>query len=279
MRQLVLIPALLAAAAAPVSAGGELTEQSPSTLEPREVRLGLFDVGIGLWGSKLLERIEISTHHLVWASRFGDLPSYDARIKFEFWREDKLSLAVSAERMHVDLLPLATRLGGSMQEPATELSFNVTPLEAWGAYRVTDRLRVTSGLVYTSVELTGRTEAGPIPELAGSVGTSNLEWSASAQYHVSRSWYLISGVRVLGYQRQWADASGGDAMSNSGGVHVEGDPLALGHAWGTNVAAHLMRRHFNLRLGVEYGNYHIPIVNFVAPQRGFLPTLDLYWRF
>jgi len=45
------------------------------------------------------------------------------------------------------------------------------------------------------------------------------------------------------------------------------------------VAAHYARAHFNLRLGLDAGNYHLPIVNFVLPQRGVLPTLDMYWRF
>jgi hypothetical protein len=36
---------------------------------------------------------------------------------------------------------------------------------------------------------------------------------------------------------------------------------------------------FNLRLGVGYGNYNIPLVNFVVPERTLIPEADLYFLF
>ena len=33
-----------------------------------------------------------------------------------------------------------------------------------------------------------------------------------------------------------------------------------------------------VRVGAEYGNYSVPIVNFVTKGRGWLPVIDLYWR-
>jgi hypothetical protein len=250
----------------------ELTEDSPSTLNPREVRIGLTDVGVGLWGHELLERIEVSTHHFMWGAWAFGVPAYDVRAKFEFWRDHRLSLAVAGEIMQVDLLPL---VGGD--ETMNELTFRVVPIEAWAGYTVNDRVRLTAGVVYTSVALRGATQSGPIDELGGTVGTSNLEWRATAQYQASKRWYLIGGARVLGYQSQWAKGTASEG-STTNETTVEGDALGVGHAWTINAAAHLAMKHFNLRLGVEYGNYHVPFVNFVAHQRGFLPMLDLYWR-
>ena len=274
--------------ASPALADAELTERSPSTLDPGEVRLGLTDLGVGLWGHELLERIEVSTHHFMWGSWAFGVPTYDVRAKFEFWRDPKLSLAIAAEIMKVDLGPLVDGSSGSiestdengnatMDESSPELGFQVIPIELWAGYRINDRWRITAGAVYTKVSLSGETEAGPIDALGGTVGTSSLEWIATAQYRASKSWYLIGGGRVLGHQTQWATARAEEGNATNE-TTVEGDALGVGGAWNVSFAAHLQRPSFNLRFGVEYGNYHVPFVNFVAAQRGFLPMLDVYWR-
>jgi len=282
-----VVTTLIVFAVSPAAADrGELTERSPYTLEPAEVRIGLTDVGLGLWGNELLERIEVSSHHLVWGGWAFGVPSYDVRAKFEFWRENGLSLSVASEFMRINLLPLVRDDDGSeMPESSpSELTFRVIPVEGWGAYAITDRLRLTAGVVYTNVALRGKTQAGPIDELGGSIGTSSLEWHATAQYRVSKSWHLIGGGRLLGFQKQWAEARVAEMVGEedegtaSNETRIEGDALGVGGAWTVNFEAHLARKHFNLRFGVEYGNYHVPFVNFVAAQRGFLPTIDMYWR-
>ncbi|HEY5947372.1 MAG TPA: hypothetical protein VIV40_17835 [Kofleriaceae bacterium] len=261
---------------------GELTERSPSTLNPHEVRIGLFDVGIGLWGTKLLERIEVTSHPIVWATWAGDLPSYDVRAKFEFWREDNFALSVASGITSIDLRPLVNASTDS--DTNTELAFRVIPIEGWAGYRINDRLRVTAGAVYTSVSLSGHTEAGPIDELGGAIGTSNLELHGTTQLRVSRSWNLIAGARVLAHQAQYASVRGAEMVGAadqgtvSNETRAEGDAFGVGGAWQASLAAHLARPHFNLRFGLEYGNHHVPLVNLVLPSRGIMPTLDLYWR-
>jgi len=36
---------------------------------------------------------------------------------------------------------------------------------------------------------------------------------------------------------------------------------------------------FNLRIGVGYGNYNVPGVNFMIEQRTPIPQFDLFWTF
>jgi hypothetical protein len=71
-------------------------------------------------------------------------------------------------------------------------------------------------------------------------------------------------------------ASDQGTVSNE--TRAEGDALGVGGAWTANIAFHLAKPHFNLRLGLEYGNYHVPMLNLVLPSRGWMPTFDLYWR-
>lgn len=281
MRNVVVTAVLLLPALA-LAGRGELTESSPSTLEPHEVRIGLFDVGIGLWGTELLERMEVSSHPIVWATWARDLPSYDVRAKFEFWREGNLALSVASGITSIDLRPLVN--ASTASDSKSELAFRIVPVEGWAAYRINDRLRLTAGVVYTSVSLSGHTEAGPIDELGGALGTSNLEYHATAQFRVSRSWNLIAGGRLLGYQAQYASVRGAEMVGSadqgevSNETRAEGDALGVGGAWQASLSMHLARPHFNLRFGLEYGNHHVPVVNLVLPSRGILPTFDLYWR-
>lgn len=62
-------------------------------------------------------------------------------------------------------------------------------------------------------------------------------------------------------------------------TRVEGDLMSMsGRGWSLSGEVHFTWDHTNLRLGLEYGYYNVPIVNFVAPQRGFLPVIDVYGR-
>lgn len=146
MRISSIIAMLLASSTAAVHAErAELTEKSPSTLEPGEFRIGVVDIGVGLFGHKLLERIEVSTRPLLWSGWAFGTKSYDARAKFEFWREGALSLSVGIGHTLVDFGSLAANNEEGMK--AAELAFKVTPIEGWAAYRLGDSTRVTAGLV------------------------------------------------------------------------------------------------------------------------------------
>jgi hypothetical protein len=143
-------------------------------------------------------------------------------------------------------------------------------------------VRVNLGAVYTYVNVGGGGEAGPIDDLGGSLGSSNLEWRANVQVPVYGWLSFVAGGQLLGWQEQWvsvvaSEEAGPGEASNT--TEYRGDVLQAGDAWAVNGSLHLHARRFNLRLGATYGNYHVPIVNLVAPQRGWLPIVDLYWRF
>jgi hypothetical protein len=257
--------AVLAFLLAPAIAhAGEITEASPYTLEPHEVRLGVTDVGVGLFGYDLLRRIEVGTRPIAWVPAALGVPSYDVHAKFELWRDPHLSLAVAAEHLRVNL--------------GDDARFVVTPLEGWAGLRLGSRVRLNGGAVYTSVAVRGSTTEGPVDELGGAVGTSNLMVRASLDVRISDTIHLIAGGRFVPWQAQWVQASGQDGDTTGSGM-VSSDLMDVsGRAWATSGEIHVARKHLNLRAGVEYGNYAVPIVNFVANKRGWMPVLDLYWR-
>lgn len=271
MRHSLVVASLLLAAPIAHAEGRELTEWSSSTLEPKEVRVGLGDIGIGLWGTELAERVEIRLHPIVYTTWAGGIPTYDLAAKFEFWREPRFSLSMAAGITQVNLGRFLN------SDDDGDLAFRVIPVEGWGTVRINDRLRATLGGVFTGVQLRARTRETGIDDLGGAVGTSNFEWRASLQYQLSRSWHVMGMGRLL----QWEDLSaeaGGQEGDTMGGASASTDLLSFGDAFTVGAAAHYAGPHFNLRLGFEWGNYHVPFVNFIAPQRGLLPVLDLYFR-
>ncbi len=258
---------------------GELTEQSPYTLKPGEIRLGLSDTSIGLFGHELLRRFEVGTRPIAWLPSVAGLPSYDIHAKFELWRDDHLSLAVAAEHLAVDLSSLVT---GDADDMTADVAFAITPIEGWAGLRLGKRVRINAGAVYTRVALRGATTVGPIDELGGAIGTSNFQLRANTTLRLTRTLHLSLGGRFVPWQRQWAEATvagGNDDGEVENTTRGESDLMDVGgRAWSVGGELHLTWEHTNIRLGVEYGNYSVPIVNFVTAQRGWLPVIDLYWR-
>jgi len=257
---------------------GEIVEHTPSTLEPGELRLGVSDVSIGLFGHDLLRRFEVGTRPIAWLPNAIGAPSYDVRAKFELWRDPHLQLAVGAEHMLVDLSPLVNEDG----EDDNDARFLITPLEGWVGVRA-GRVRFNAGAVYTHVSLRGAMPGGPIDRLGGAVGTSNLQTIGNVELRATRTIHLVLGGRWVPWQRQYAEAGGSEQVGDGGEVsnttRGEGDLMGLGRsAWAVGGELHMTWEHTNLRLGVEYGNYSLPIINFVTKERGWLPVLDLYWR-
>ena len=279
-RRLLASAVLVAASASLAHADrGEIVEASPSTLEPGEVRVGLSDVSIGLFGHDLLRRIEVGTRPIAWLPNAAGLPSYDVRGKFELWRDPHLSLAVAAEHMLVDLSSLADDV-----RDGARASFFVTPLEGWAGLRL-GRVRLNAGVVYTRVAVRGQTSAGPVEQVRGTVGTSTVQTRGNLELRLGRTWHLVLGGRFVPWQQQYAEARGAGDVDVGGDGEVsnttrgESDLMDVsGRGWSGSAELHLTWPHTNLRAGVEYGNYALPIVNFVTAERGWMPVVDLYWR-
>jgi len=274
LASLCLASLILVGGASAARADSELMEWSPSTLQPHEVRLGAGVVGLGLWGNKLLDRIEIDTIPAVYGINVTGARAYDVSGKFEFWHEDNLSLSIGAGVTSVDL----SQLLGSGSD---QLRFRVVPIEGWAGYRLNDRLRLTGGVVYTDVDLLGGTKAGPIDELGGAIGSSTVQAFASVQYRLSKSWHVIAGARVLAHQQEYVDAtvaSSNDMGTLSNTTMAKGDAIGAGRAWAGSLAFHYAGKHYNLRLGLEYGNYQVPVLNLVSADRGIAPMFSMYWR-
>src|SRR5262245_20902620 len=174
----------------------QITEQTPYTLQPHELRIGLGSVDLGLWGHPLLERIDVGTSPLPWLIAASGARTYNVHGKFELWRDDRLSLSAGLGQMLVDFEPLGA--------PA---QFSITPMEGYAGVRLSKAFTVTGGVVYTRVRLSGGDEVGALDELGGALTTSSMQARAGIEWRVSRSHAFVLGGRLLGYQEQMAEVS------------------------------------------------------------------------
>lgn len=265
MRALVLAVLLTSGIA---HADTETLEWSPSVLDRGEVRVGPGTVGVGLW-----DRLELDTHPIVYSAYAAGASAYDVSGKLEVLRTK-----LFAASLGVGVTNVALGDGSTTDPNADTLVLRVVPVSAWAAVKPIDRLRLTAGVVYADVAARGHTtmDIGSVTGAGGTFAGSNAEVYASAQVGMGRGWSAFVGFRGLA----WADSDiDVTAMTDAGekSGHPTGQTAASG-AWAASAAVHLTQGSFNLRLGVEYGNYHVPIVDLVAAQRGWLPVVDVYWR-
>jgi hypothetical protein len=60
---------------------------------------------------------------------------------------------------------------------------------------------------------------------------------------------------------------------------VTGGQFEVSDGFSIVPGVHLSWGELNLRAGLGYGNYNLPLVNFVLPRRTLIPDFDLFFVF
>ena len=245
---------------------------TPYTLNPKEARVGLQSMELGLWGHPLLEKIDVGISPLTYMSFGFGLKAVSAHGKYEMYRDETLSLAVAGGVNWIDFR--------GVDVPAR---FVVIPLSLYTGVRLSDSWFVTAGVTHTRVRLKAEGMVGSIDELGGAIGTESLQVRSALRYRLSGRTLLSLDMRFAGYQTQFLEGNvDPDAMDgDSDGVYarVESDLIGGDKAITVGSTVHWRWKRFNLELGLEYGAYSIPFIHFIVPSRSFAPRLDFYWRF
>jgi hypothetical protein len=94
---------------------------------------------------------------------------------------------------------------------------------------------------------------------------------------------LILQSRFLVFQVADADVDAADQLDEFTYVEVHGSArsraLEVEAAASVTVSLHLMLGGFNLKAGVGYGNWSLPLLNLVVPRQTPIAEFDLFWRF
>ena len=114
-------------------------------------------------------------------------------------------------------------------------------------------------------------------------GTSNLQSLYTFELRATRVTAFLLQARFLSFQR--ANLNGNVVLHPDEFTTVEvhgardSDALNFRGAYSLGVSALFSWELFNLRLGLGYGNYNVPGLNFMLPMRTPFPDFDFYWVF
>jgi hypothetical protein len=277
-RGLVLATALvLAAAAAPAradhTAEERLTDEMPYILRPGEARIGLWKAELGLWGHPVLDRLQLGTYTWPWLVWGAGAAFANAYLDGEVWQDGRWSVTAGAGLLYVDLGFVENQEG----------RFTIVPLETHVGYRVGERVTLAGGAIYTQVTASGEYQADDDSFMRGAAGISNLQIPLTLEWRWSRHTALVTQARFIPYQDTGGEGFARARIDDRTEVDVvatgESDVLDPARAFALTADFAWSWSWFNLRAGVTYGNYNVPVVNFVVPKKIPVPSFDLYARF
>lgn len=240
------------------------TDYTAETLGDDEIRLGLWRSGYGF-----TDWIQIETVAPLWALRLAN-----AEGKMALRIDDAWSYAFSLGFVAWNL----------KDTPGTEVEQNLTlfslPIAATLSWRADDFTLSTTAR-YVPVWLGGEGEADD-SDLEALGAYSTLSAGLAAEWRLTRSFALVLEGRMLVFEVIVANASTRTEIDDDTTVVVHGssevDLQQDLRGYGT-LSAFWSYDHFNLRLGLGYGNPVVPTLGTFVPVLIPVPELDLFWRF
>jgi hypothetical protein len=237
-------------------------------LQKGEWQVGPFRVDYGA-----LEQLTIGTYVAPWVFLFPNI-----QFKILAFQSERWSVSLRPGLFYEDL-ELPPKLYG-VGPADTTIKLWVIPLEGYASFIINPRFTLTAAAVYTAV-------AGK-----GSYNPSDYEGTAAAanaQVGLGLEW-RVNNVTAFNFQARYVAFQSANGV---GTVTVEVDDVtsadveAQGTARGADASngfsvtayAHFSWQTFNLKVGAGYGNYNVPGMNLVVPERHPYPVFDLYWRF
>lgn len=242
------------------------TDDTAYTMAGGSLRAGLFKLQYSP-----LDFATVGTYTLPWA-----LLAATVHAKLRLLPSDPVALALQAGFAYFD----SSRLSW-LDEQAGNAVVTALPLEAFVSHRMTD-LSLSGSVVYTEVDVDG---ALAMDAFDGAVegATDNLQLTATGEIRLSRVIALLVHVRWLVLQRVLAQANArvypDDFTTVAVHSDVTGGEFVVRDGFSIVPGIHLSWGEVNLRAGLGYGNYNLPLVNFVLPERTLIPDFDLFFVF
>ncbi|GEM_PF-1791964 len=235
------------------------------TLQKSEFQIGVWDISYGPFSW-----LTLSSYIWPWLVK---VPSLAAKVRF--WHNDTWAFSWKLGFFSVDIQDI--------NKEAAPAKFRVIPSELTASYRLGNSLELSLSGIYTPVVLEGSYEAN---DLQGAAGYSNVQLALMATWKMSDSWALWLRTRHLLSIDASATASATHqidpytkltvhADANVGEIAQMGFPQTMQLVPGIAYSGST----FNVELGLGYGSFNIPGINFMIPQKSIVPFFDMYWRF
>lgn len=265
MKALIVL-ALLAPSIA--AADERITDDTAYTMPSGKVRAGLWKVQYGVHKVKGLE---IGTYTAPYASWAFDVKTFNAHVKYQFFDRNVWTFAAQLATAYVDLTGIDV-----------DARIAIVPIQLLAAARLTKRLTLGIGFMYTTISGEGGYNEDETTEFRGAVAVSNAQSWLSLTMKLTPGWSLYFETRAIAS----TEAAGGGDLTHQLDDRTTVDVALTGSASvdelqgaSTLVAAQWSSKRFRARLGIGYGNFNIPVINFVVPAALPFPELDIYFVF
>jgi hypothetical protein len=265
MRALALLGILLIAT--PALADERITDDTPYKIPSGYVRTGLWKLQYGV---PYVHELELGTYTLPYLTYALKIKSVNAHAKYQFFDKEHWTLAATLGVAYVDLTGIDV-----------DARIAIIPIQLLAARRIGKRLTLGLGTMYSQISGEGSYNEDEATEFRGAVAVDNVQSWISLMIHISRGWTLYLETRAISSTE---GAGKGDATFSVNDrttvdVSVTGKASINEMQGASSLIAAVLRKHFRMRFGVGYGNYNIPVVNFVVPVATPFPEFDVYWVF
>ncbi|MBA3502858.1 MAG: hypothetical protein M4D80_10975 [Myxococcota bacterium] len=260
----------LLALAGTAHADERITDDTAYKTPEGKVRAGLWKLQYGV---HRVPRLEIGTYTLPYTTWAFGIRTVNVHAKYQFYTGERFTFAASLGVAYVDLSGL---------DDQTSASIYVVPIQLLGAWQLSERITLGLGLMFSSVSGEGSYNEDENSEFRGAVAVSNAQTWLSMSLRISRGWSLYLETRGISsteaaasgdYMKQLDDRTTVDvaATGNASIDEMQGASSLLAFQYSA--------KRFRMRFGVGYGNYNLPMINFIVPKATPFPELDLYWVF
>jgi hypothetical protein len=264
----VIVAALLACATA-AHADERITDDTAYTTPEGKMRIGLWKLQYGI---PKAPGLEVGTYTLPYLTWMADVRSVNGHTKYRFLDRGRWTLSGGLGIIYVDF--------ANVDVP---VDLWIVPVQLLGAVRLLgDRFTIGAGLMYTEMFGEGEYNEDQQGRLQGAVAVSNVQAWLSLTTRISRGWSFYLESRTVASTQ--ANAAGDATFMATDRTRV--DVAVTGSAsvdelrGGSVLAAfQYSGDSFRIRFGGGYGNFNIPMLNFVTPVAIPFPELDLYWVF
>jgi hypothetical protein len=244
-----------------------LTDDTAWTIAGNKAwRIGLFKAAVGLGN-----RVTLGTYIWPWVGR-----TPNAYLKWRFYAGDTWNWAAQAGFFRLD----SAAFDKSTPDPPV---FTVASGSLLQSVRLAARHQLSNGLVLTAVRAQGTVDQQTLRG-AGDAGVTNLQYVGAYELRASKTTAFVLTGRYLIAQVLDASTSFTAHPDDFTSVHVvagAADDTALNFRGAFSIAPSVAWswQTFNLELGLGFGNFNVPGVNFMINRRLLFPTFDLYWTF
>lgn len=233
-------------------------------LPAQSIQVGLWRVDVGVHRA-----ITLGTYHFAWFLGLANLS-----VKWHLFHDEKWAGAARASVFRLDLAKLA-KLGSDSNAAFWILPFELPVTRAFG-----ERYDLSASLIYTYLAVTGNYAPA---DFEGVAAASNLQLTATFDARLTRTFAMFLQGRTLLFQTLAASGSSTLTLDDytTAEIAASAETNALDVQNGSSILAGgvLSFAYFNVRFGMGYGNWSLPAINLVLPDKRVFYDVDLYLRF